>query len=65
MWMPDFIINGEYVEIKGVFDGKNKRKLACFQLPIRVIGKNEIGKYLHYAKSKYGPDFTSLYDKTE
>lgn len=56
-YRPDFLVDGKYVELKGVMDFRSKRKLDFFPYPIRVVGKREIGPYLEYAKLKYGSDF--------
>lgn len=60
-YRPDFLVddgtNQTYVEIKGIMDGRSKRKLDWFNYPIRVIGQKEIGFYLKYAKSVYGEKF--------
>ena len=61
-WTPDFIENGNYVEIKGYFDDIAKSKIEQFPEKIILIRKKEIQKYLNYAKNKYGK-FISLYEK--
>lgn len=62
-YKPDFIINGNYVEVKGVKDYRSKRKLQQFPFPIKIIDKKEIKKYLQYAENKYGKDFWKLLKK--
>jgi len=47
---PDFIVNGEYVEIKGKLDRKSKAKIRQFPRPLTIIGKKEIEPFLKYAK---------------
>ncbi len=59
-YRPDFIVDGRWVEIKGVMDGRSKRKLENFPYPITVIRAEEIGPYLEYARMKYGEDFDRL-----
>ncbi|MBP5459708.1 MAG: hypothetical protein J6Y62_06080 [Clostridia bacterium] len=56
-YRPDFVVEGTYVEIKGVMDGRSRRKIDNFPLPLKVIGKREIQPYLDYARSKYGEDY--------
>lgn len=60
-YRPDFLVDDgktqTYVEIKGRMDGRSKRKLEHFPLPIRVIGAKEIKPYLEWAKLKYGDNF--------
>ena len=62
-YQPDFVVDGQYVEVKGVMDGRSRRKLANFPMPIRVVGKREIQPMLDYAKSKCGEDFWKLLEK--
>ena len=59
-YRPDFIVEGKYVEIKGVMDGRSKRKVTNFHFPLLIIGEKEIQPYLEYAKMKYGEDFWRL-----
>lgn len=59
-YRPDFIIDGEYVEVKGVMDGRSKRKIDHFPLPIRVIKGREAAKMIDYARSRYGDDYWRL-----
>ena len=65
LFYPDFIVEGKYVEIKGIMDRKNKAKIAAFPEPITVIQEKEMQKYLDYVKSKYGKSFANLYEKVE
>jgi len=59
---PDFIINNEYIEIKGYLDNKNKEKINQFPNKIKIIDKKQIQPYLKYVKNKYGEDFIKLYE---
>lgn len=61
-YVPDFICEGSYVEIKGFNSDEWKAKLGAFPHKITVIYKDEIKFYLDYAKNKYGSNFTDLYD---
>jgi len=61
-FFPDFVIDGKYYEIKGVMDGKNKRKIASFEEPLKVLDKVGIQKYLDYAVKNYGSSFWNKYD---
>ena len=63
LYYPDFIVEGEFVEIKGIMNRKNKAKLKAFPHKIKVIQKVGIEKYLKYAKKKYGEKFYSQYEK--
>lgn len=44
---PDFIVDGQYVEVKAMLDDKTKAKLAAFPHPITVL---------------YGPDLKPMFD---
>ena len=65
---PDFIIDGEYYEVKGIFDEKTvaKLKIFCQNHVLHVIGPNEIEEHISYCKDTYGTDFDeTLYDKNK
>ena len=59
-YQPDFLVEGVYHEIKGVMDGRSKRKISQFRYPLVVIGFKEIQPYLEYAKTKYGSEYYNL-----
>ena len=59
-YRPDFLVEGTYVEIKGVMDSRSKRKIESFPHPIKVIGSRGIKPYLKYVESKYGKNFFDL-----
>lgn len=59
---PDFIVNGEYVEIKGYLDEKNKAKISQFSKQILIIDKISIIPYIKYVEEKYSKDFINLYE---
>ena len=63
---PDFIVNGEYVEIKGRVDEVSKAKVSCIpaDVPFKIIYKSGIQKYLRYAEKTYGANFMELYDRS-
>lgn len=61
---PDFIVNGKYVEIKGIIKRKSKAKFDQFPEELIIIGPEEIKPYLEYAKNTYGEDFYKvMYEK--
>lgn len=62
-WLPDFIINNIYYEIKGYEDEKAKIKHSSFTKPLKIIRNKEIKLYLEYVENKYGKDFIKLYEK--
>lgn len=59
-YRPDFIVDGQYVEVKGVMDGRSKRKISHFPYPLRVIGKREIAPYVQHAQNRFGHDYWRL-----
>ena len=62
-YFPDFVVDGDYVEIKGRMDRKSASKIRQFPCALRIVGPAEIQKYLEYAIETYGKDFTNLYSK--
>lgn len=60
-YLPDFIIDGKYVEIKGFSTPQWESKKEQFPYDLLVITGLEITTYIDYVKDKYGNDFTSLY----
>lgn len=62
IYIPDFIVENEVVEIKGYSSKQWEEKIK--QNPdIKVLYKNDIKPYLDYVISKYGKNFISLYEK--
>lgn len=61
-YYPDFIVENEYIEIKGRTYDKDFSKWEQFPNKLTVISGKEIGKYLKYAKDTYGEDFHKVYD---
>ena len=61
-YIPDFVCNGEYIEIKGFDSDEWKAKLSAFPHPIKVLYRAEIDFYLEYAKTTYGVNFIDLYE---
>lgn len=63
-FMPDWKIGNKYIEIKGYWTKQWQAKLDQFPKNevLEVITKEEIIPYLEYARSKYGDDFTKLYE---
>lgn len=63
-YVPDWIMNGKYVEIKGYWTKQWQAKLEQFPKDeiIEVIDKNKIMPYLQYAINKYGENFIAHYD---
>lgn len=61
-YYPDFKENDVYVEIKNFNSKKFIAKLEQFPFKIKVLYKEDIKPYLDYVISKYGEDFTRLYE---
>jgi len=60
-YIPDFIVDGEVIEIKGYETEQWKCKIKS-NPDIKVIGKNEIKTILDYVVEKYGKNFIILYE---
>lgn len=60
-YYPDFIVDGVIYEIKGYETEQSKCKRDC-NTDIVLLAKFEMKKYLDYACSKYGKDFTKFYE---
>lgn len=63
-YTPDFYIkSGDYyIEIKGYINDKWTSKIKQFKSKLKIIGEIEIKPILKYIVSKYGSDFTKLYE---
>lgn len=61
-YLPDFIVDGKYVEVKGYWTKKWQAKYDQFPRELSIIGKEEIKPYLEYVENKYGRDFIKLYE---
>ena len=62
-YMPDFIENGIYVELKGIKNDLWEAKLKAFPEKIKVLYNKDIKQYINYAESKYGKTFWDVYEK--
>jgi hypothetical protein len=68
MYMPDFVINEGYYEIKGRrsfnnLDEENKQKILQFKGDLKVLYEKDMELYLTYVKNEYGKDFIRLYEE--
>ena len=63
LFYPDFIVNGEYVEIKNYRSELTDCKLKYFPTKIEIYYKDTMKPYLEYVIDKYGKDFIKLYEK--
>ena len=63
LYYPDFIVNGEYVEIKGwIRDKKTLEKIKQFPFKLKlVLGESdEMNTVLNFVTDRYGKDFYLL-----
>lgn len=67
LYIPDFIQNGKYIEIKGYKTHQWEAKMEQFPNKdlLVVLYKDDMQPYLDYTISKYGNDFTRLYEQRE
>lgn len=64
-YLPDFIVDGKEIEIKGIVNEQTFAKLAAAP-HIILIDKHDIQPYLRYVKETYKvKDFTTLYERKE
>lgn len=61
-WLPDFIIEDIYFEIKGYEDEKALAKHSSFKKQLKVLKQKEMKTYIEYVEEKYGKDYTKLYE---
>ena len=68
-YIPDFIIDGEYIEIKGrrnydKLSKKCKAKVSSFPKQLKILFESEMKPILEYVTNRYGSDFyLKMYDK--
>lgn len=65
LYYPDFRLKDgdELVEIKGFYNEQTYAKLkSVVKTKLTILGKEEMVKYIDYAKEKYGEKFVSLYE---
>ena len=61
-YVPDFIQNGVYIEIKGYVTPQWRAKLEGFSEPLVVLYAQDMAPYLRYVIDKYGKEFINLYE---
>jgi hypothetical protein len=61
-YIPDFIIDGIYIEIKNFDTEKTIAKHTQFKLPLKVLKRKDLKHILQYVEDKYGKDFIKLYE---
>lgn len=60
-YTPDFIKNGDLIEIKGYVDDHTRAKLDSVS-NIKVLFRKDLDVEFNYVINKYGKDFISLYE---
>ena len=61
LYYPDFIINGEYIEIKGRETKQDIVKYTSIDKPLKILKRKNINHVFNYVIEKYGKDFIKLY----
>lgn len=63
-YFPDFVVDDQYIEIKGRVQEQDKAKWQQFpkDKTLKIIAGNAIKKYIKYCKETYGSHFVELYD---
>jgi hypothetical protein len=64
VYYPDFLVDGEYCEVKGIMNARNRAKIAAFPHPIRVYELKEMKPILAYVEKKHGKDYIRLFRRT-
>lgn len=62
-YIPDFIKEKTFYEIKGYLDAKSKEKHKQFNGDLQILFKKDMIHIFNYVENKYGKDFIKLYDK--
>ncbi len=62
LFYPDFIIDGEYVEIKNYNSKRLEAKLKFFPHKIEVLYKKDLKYTFDYVIKKYGKNYVELYE---
>lgn len=61
-YMPDFVVDGQYVEIKGYLSPEWEAKKKFFPHQLNILTQIEMAPILSFVVSTYGKDFTKLYN---
>lgn len=64
-YIPDFIVEGEYVEIKGYITAQTEAKFKQFPAMLRIITGQEMKGIIKEISDLYGKNFISLYENTD
>lgn len=61
LYIPDFIVDDTYVEIKGFINQYTESKIEQFPHKLLVLYKKDLKQVFEYVVSKYGNDYIKLY----
>lgn len=61
-YLPDFIVDGKYVEIKGYLTDEWEAKKSSFPYELEVLTQTEMKPILEYVINLHGKDFIKLYE---
>ena len=61
-YIPDFIVDGQWVEVKGKEDQRTVAKFKYFPHPLTILRRAEMKPILDYVIRKYGKNFYDLYE---
>lgn len=64
VYLPDFVVNGEIVEVKGYRTPEWEAK-ESHNPDVKVYGKEEMTIILKWVVETYGKDFTDLYEEAQ
>lgn len=64
-YIPDFYVDGGYVEIKGYDCDKWQNKKEQFPRKLTVLYEKDMTPILEYVRSKYGKNFVQLYEESK
>jgi len=67
LYYPDFIVDGEYIEVKGYDTDKDKSKWTAFPKSLKVLRKADMQPIMEYVVGNYDvkkSTFVKLYDST-
>jgi len=61
-YIPDFIIDDVYFELKGYRDDKVDSKIQYFPFKIKLLFRKDMNNIFEYVTNKYGKNFFYLYE---
>lgn len=54
--------DGTFIEIKGMKNGKDSRKINNFPYKLKVLYKQQIKPYMSYMTNRYGTDVKKIFE---